>query len=369
MASRNQAEVNCFSNSRDDASPFSNLAPVCYICREYRSSRRALICEDDLPHSLVTGGAGFIGSHLVEALLARGRSVVVLDDLSTGSLANLAAVHNHPRLRFVRDTIANEKHLDELLDEADEIFHLAAVVGVRRVLNEPQRTVATNIEPVEAILRYLERYPKPLFLASTSEVYGKNPKSPLAEDDDLVFGPTTRGRWVYACSKAIDEYLALAQHQRTGLPAVIGRFFNVVGPRQVGEYGMVLPRFVDCALEGRPLLVHGDGRQVRCFAHVADVVDAILQLMANPSAFGRVFNLGSDAPITIRELADAVVRAVNPQAVVEHIAYEKVFPLGFEDIRCRIPDLARVRQTIGYQPRHGLEDILRAVADSKRPAP
>jgi UDP-glucose 4-epimerase len=319
-----------------------------------------------LLHSLVTGGAGFIGSHLVEALLARGRRVVVLDDLSTGSLANLDAVRTHPQLHFVRDSILNEQHLNELLEEADEVYHLAAVVGVRRVLDDPERTVATNVEPVEAMLRYLEHHPKPLFLASTSEVYGKNPKSPLAEDDDLVFGPTTRGRWVYACSKAIDEYLALAQHQRAGLPVVIGRFFNVVGPRQVGEYGMVLPRFVDCALQGRPLLVHGDGRQVRCFAHVADVVDAILKLMACPSAYGRVFNLGSDMPVTIRELADTVVRLVNPQAEVEHIAYEKAFPSGFEDIRCRIPDLSRVRQTIDYQPRFALEDIIHAVVAAKR---
>ncbi|HTU89067.1 MAG TPA: NAD-dependent epimerase/dehydratase family protein [Gemmataceae bacterium] len=317
-------------------------------------------------HSLVTGGAGFIGSHLVEALLARGRSVIVLDDLSTGSLANLERVRGNPQLRFVHDTIANEKHLEELLDEADEVYHLAAVVGVRRVLAEPERTVATNVEPVEAILRYLSRRPKPLFLASTSEVYGKNPKTSLAEDDDLVFGPTTRSRWVYACSKAIDEYLALAQHQREGLPVVIGRFFNVAGPRQVGQYGMVLPRFVDQALAGGPLVVHDDGKQVRCFAHILDVVDAILKLMACPSAPGRVFNLGSDMPVSIRELAEIVVRLVNPSAAIEHVSYEQAFPPGFEDIRCRIPDLTRVRQTIDYRPGHGLEDIIREVLAWKR---
>lgn len=316
--------------------------------------------------SLVTGGAGFIGSHLVEALLARGHRAIVLDDLSTGSLANLATVRTHPQLRFVRDTIANEKHLDELLDEADEIYHLAAVVGVRRVLDDPERTVATNVEPVEAILRYLTDHPKPLFLASTSEVYGKNPKSPLAEDDDLVFGATTRSRWVYACSKAIDEYLALAQHRRTGLPVAIGRFFNVVGPRQVGHYGMVLPGFVDRALAGEPLLVHNDGLQVRCFAHVADIVDAILKLMATPAAYGRVFNLGSDSPVTIRELAENVVRLVEPSATIEHISYENAFPSGFEDIRHRIPDLTRIRQTIDYRPRHTLESIIRDVLLWKR---
>ncbi len=311
--------------------------------------------------SFVTGGAGFIGSHLVEALLANGRRVVVLDDLSTGSLANLEAVRNHPSLRFVHGSIINANLLGELLGEADEVYHLAAVVGVRRVLAQPQQTVTTNVDPVETILRHLGARPKPLFLASTSEVYGKNPKSPLAEDDDLVFGPTTRSRWVYACSKAIDEYLALAQHQRDGLPVVIGRFFNVVGPRQMGRYGMVLPNFVDQALAGGPLTVHDDGRQVRCFAHVADVVDAILKLMACPTAFGRVFNLGSDHPVTIRELAELVVRLVNPAASIEHVSYANAFPPGFEDIRSRIPDLSRVQQTVDYRPRYELEDIIRNV--------
>jgi UDP-glucose 4-epimerase len=319
-----------------------------------------------LIHSFVTGGAGFIGSHLVEALLASGRRVVVLDDLSTGSLANLERVRDNPQLRFVRDSITNESCLGGLLDEADEIYHLAAVVGVRRVMAEPVQTVATNVDPVEAILRRLSVRPKPFFLASTSEVYGKNPKTPLAEDDNLVFGSTTRSRWVYACSKAIDEYLALAQHQRTGLQVVIGRFFNVVGPRQVGQYGMVLPRFVDQALKGGPLLVHDDGRQVRCFAHVADVVDAILKLMACSMAYGRVYNLGSETPVTIRELAEKVVRLVNPGASIEHIPYDKVFSSGFEDIRNRIPDLTRVRQTIDYRPRRGLDDIIRDVLAWKR---
>jgi UDP-glucose 4-epimerase len=314
-----------------------------------------------LTTSLVTGGAGFIGSHLVEALLARGRRVVVLDDLSTGSLANLEDARDNPNLHFVQDSINNEMHLSELLDEADEVYHLAAVVGVRRVLADPEGTVATNVEPVEAILRRLSVRPKPLFLASTSEIYGKNPKSPLAEEDDLVFGTTTRSRWVYACSKAIDEYLALAQHRRDGLPVVIGRFFNVAGPRQVGNFGMVLPRFVDQARKGGPLLVHDDGQQVRCFAHVADMVDAIVKLMACPAANGCVFNLGSDTPMTIRELAETVVRLVNPAAAIEHVSYEKAFPAGFEDIRHRIPDLTRVRQTIDYRPSHGLEDILRDV--------
>ena len=310
--------------------------------------------------SLVTGGAGFIGSHLVESLLADGRRVVVLDDLSTGAAANLDAVRGHPHLQIVLDSITNADRLGRLADEADEIYHLAAVVGVRLVLEEPERTVATNLGPTETLLRRLAEKPKPLFLASTSEVYGKNPKSPLAEDDDLVLGPTDRVRWVYAASKALDEYLALAAHRRTGLPVVIGRFFNVVGPRQVGRYGMVLPRFVDQALGGGPLVVHDDGRQVRCFGHVADVIDGVRRLMSCPAAFGHVFNLGSDVPVSIRGLAETVVRLVDPALAIEHVPYEQAFGAGFEDIRHRVPDLARVRRAVHYRPRHSLEDIVRA---------
>jgi UDP-glucose 4-epimerase len=311
--------------------------------------------------SLVTGGAGFIGSHLVESLLADGRRVVVLDDLSTGDAANLDAVREHPNLRVVLDSIANEARLAELLEEADEVYHLAAVVGVRLVLEDPDRTVATNVGPTEVLLHRLAARPRPLFLASTSEVYGKTSKMPLAEDDDLVLGPTTRGRWIYACSKALDEYLALAHHRRSRLPVVIGRFFNVVGPRQIGRYGMVLPRFVDQALAGGPLVVHDDGRQVRCFAHVRDVVGAVRQLMACPEAAGCVFNLGSDVPVTIRALAESVVRLVNPALEIEHVPYERAFEPGFEDIRNRVPDLTRVREAIGYRPRHSLDDIIREV--------
>jgi UDP-glucose 4-epimerase len=318
--------------------------------------------------ALVTGGAGFIGSHLVEALLAAGRRVVVLDDFSTGALANLAAVRDHPQLRLVADSITNEARLRELLDTADEVYHLAAVVGVRRVLDEPEQTVATNVGPTEVLLRRLAERPRPLFLASTSEVYGKNPKVPLAEDDDLVLGPTPRGRWIYACSKALDEYLALAYYQRHRLPVVVGRFFNVVGPRQVGRYGMVLPRFVDQALSGGPLVVYDDGSQVRCFAHVADVVRAVLGLMACPAAVGRVFNLGSDVPVTVRGLAELVVRVVDPSLDIEHIPYSVAYAPGFEDIRCRVPDLTRVRETTGYRPWHDLEAVVREVVAWRRPA-
>jgi UDP-glucose 4-epimerase len=341
---------------------------------------------------LVTGGAGFIGSHLVEALLAAGRKVLVIDDLSTGLAANLQKVQNHPHLRLVIDNVANDTRLAELVREAEEVYHLAAVVGVRLVLEDPVRTVTTNVGPTETLLRLCagsgdprtthgdprttgSGQPKPLFLASTSEVYGKNPKSPLAEDDDLVLGPTSKGRWIYACSKAMDEFLALS-YARSGSPVIIGRFFNVVGPRQVGRFGMVLPRFVDQALAGGPLVVYDDGSQVRCFAHVADIVRAVLDLMACPAALGRVFNLGSDEPVTIRGLAEKVAAAVNPDSIVhgysdpalaiEHVPYTTAYAAGFEDIQCRIPDLTRIRQTIEYRPRHCLDDIVREVVAWKR---
>lgn len=312
--------------------------------------------------ALVTGGAGFIGSHLVEALLAAGRRVVVLDDFSTGTAANLAAVRTHPALTLVTGCITHPEPLLSLIDQADQIYHLAAVVGVRRVLDHPERTVATNIGPVEMILRRLESRPdKRLFLASTSEVYGKNPKQPLAEDDDIVLGPTTRSRWVYAASKALDEYLALAAHQRSGLAVVIGRFFNVVGPRQVGEFGMVLPRFIDAARAGQPLLVHGTGAQVRCFAHVADIVPAVIALMDRSDTVGRAYNLGSDQPTTIRELAETVARLVTPAARIEYVPYERAFGANFEDIPVRIPDLTRIRATLAYAPRQDLTSIVRDV--------
>ncbi|HEV3203894.1 MAG TPA: GDP-mannose 4,6-dehydratase [Gemmataceae bacterium] len=316
--------------------------------------------------SLVTGGAGFIGSHLVEALLAGGRRVLVIDDLSTGSLQNLDRVTHHANLIVVKESIANEKRLSELIDQADEIFHLAATVGVRLVLEDPMRTVATNVGPTESILRRLQGKNKPLFLASTSEVYGKNPKVPLAEDDDLVLGPTPKGRWIYGCSKALDEYLALSYHQRGQVPVIVGRFFNVVGPRQVGQYGMVLPRFIDQALAGGPVLVYDDGRQVRCFGHVSAVVRGIMDLMACPAALGQVFNLGSDQPVTIRELAEAVARAVVPKPPIEHVSYAAAYAPGFEDIRCRVPDLSKVRKTIGYQSGYELDDTIREIIAWKR---
>ena len=320
---------------------------------------------------LITGGAGFIGSHLAEAIIARGDSVTVVDDESTGSAKNLAAVQRHPRFTFVPGSVADRALVSRLVAEADEVYHLAAAVGVQLIAKDPIHTIETNIYPTELLLAELHRQHEQgrdvkLFLASTSEVYGKNPKATWTEEDDLVFGPTTRARWSYGVSKAVDEFLALAHWRDYGLPLVIARFFNVVGPRQTGSYGMVLPRFVDAALAGKPLIVHDDGRQVRCFAHVADVVRAVLELMQTPSALGRVFNIGSDQPISILELAQRVVGAIDPQTPIKFQSYAEAYSPDFEDVRSRVPDLTRLRETIDFQPRHTLDDAIREVIAWKR---
>jgi UDP-glucose 4-epimerase len=324
-----------------------------------------------MTHALVTGGAGFIGSHLVEALLARGDTVAVIDDLSTGSVANLESARANPRFTFQHASISDESLLRAAIAKADEVYHLAAAVGVQLIAADPIHTIENNINPTSMLLRLLReqvdagRQPK-LFLASTSEVYGKNPKPSWTEEDDLVLGPTSRPRWAYGASKAIDEFLALAYARQFGLRVVVGRFFNVVGPRQTGRYGMVLPRFVDAALSGQPLLVHDDGQQTRCFAHVADVVAAVLALTSNPAAAGGVFNIGSDRPVTILELAQRVIAAVDPRVAIEFQSYAEAFSPDFEDVRARVPDLTKLRRTIDYRPRFDLDQMIAAVIADKR---
>ena len=320
---------------------------------------------------LVTGGAGFIGSHLVEALLARGDRVRVIDDESTGSRENLAAVFDRPELSYTQGSVADHHLVRQLVDGAEEVYHLAAAVGVRLIASSPIRTIETNIRPTELLLEELGRchgrgQPVKLFLASSSEVYGKNPKPQWTEEEDLVFGPTTRPRWSYGASKAIDEFLALAYHGERGLPVVVGRFFNVVGPRQSGAYGMVLPRFVDAALAGGPLVVHDDGHQVRCFAHVSDVVRAVLGLIEAPQAVGGVFNIGSDRPVTILELARRVIAAVDPDLEIAFQSYADAYSSNFEDCRRRVPDLTRLRNLLDFQPKYQLEDVIREVIAWKR---
>jgi UDP-glucose 4-epimerase len=320
---------------------------------------------------LITGGAGFIGSHLTEALLARGDAVTVIDDESTGREDNLSAVRAHERLTFRRGSVSDIELVRQSLEGASEVYHLAAAVGVALIAKQPLQTIERNIYPTQLLLDELCRKSGSgqkvrFFLASTSEVYGKNPKAAWTEEDDLVFGPTTRPRWSYGVSKAVDEFLALACARQFGLPVVIGRFFNVVGPRQTGAYGMVLPRFVDAALAGECLIVHDDGRQVRCFAHVKDVVAAVVKLMETPAAAGHVYNIGSDQPVSILELAQRVVKLADSPSPIEYQSYAQAYDSDFEDIRHRVPELTRLRQTIGFAPRNDLDAIIRDVIAWKR---
>jgi UDP-glucose 4-epimerase len=307
---------------------------------------------------LVTGGAGFIGSHLTERLLADGHRVIVLDNLSTGRESNLAAVRQHPGLVLKHGSITDQMLLSNAVREADVIYHLAAAVGVKLVAEDPVLTIETNIYPTELLLRFAVQRNVPFFLASTSEVYGKNLKETWTEEDDLHFGPTMRPRWAYGCSKAIDEFLTLAYHSKFGLPAVIGRFFNVVGPRQVGNYGMVVPRFIDQAMAGGPIVVYDDGQQVRCFAHVREVVDTIVTLMNTRSAFGGIFNIGSDQPVSVQELAESVRKIVNSSVKIDYLPYSKAYGNDFEDVRRRVPDVSKLKQTIGRSPSLPLAEIL-----------
>jgi len=315
---------------------------------------------------LVTGGAGFIGSHLVDHLLARGDDVCVVDNLSTGRRANLPG--SHTRLRVIEMDLSAALAEFDRHDSFDEVYHLAAAVGVRLVIEQPIRAIETNVDQSAALLRFIAAMPRPcpVLIASSSEVYGKASKSPFSEDDDVVYGPTTATRWSYACSKAIDEFLALAYHAQRGVPCVVARFFNTVGPRQVGEYGMVLPRFIRAALDGRPPEVYGDGSASRCFCDVRDVVRALPRLLGEPKCHGRVFNVGSDRPITIAALADLVLRTLAVSITPRRIPYDAAYPPGFEDLRQRQPDLRRVREAVGFQPSIPLEQTIRDVADELR---
>lgn len=320
---------------------------------------------------LITGGAGFIGSHLTETLLAQGHRVTVIDDESTGRATNLDRVRDLPQFNLRRGTVSDPALIRSALEGVDEVYHLAAAVGVALIAKQPLQTIERNIYPTQLLLDELTaRHQKgqtiKFFLASTSEVYGKNPKPMWNEEDDLVFGATTRPRWSYGASKAIDEFLTLACARQWGLPVVIARFFNVVGPRQTGAYGMVLPRFVDAALKGEPVVVHDDGKQVRCFAHVADIVSAVVRLMDTPAALGRVFNIGSDRPVTILELAERTIAAANSSSRVQFQTYADAYDSDFEDIRHRVPDLTRLRTTIDYQPKFTLDDIIRDVIAWRR---
>jgi UDP-glucose 4-epimerase len=325
---------------------------------------RATDPEDNSPmRILITGGAGFIGSHLADELLTRGHAVSVLDDLSTGAIDNIRHLKHHPRFEYVVGTCHDRPLVAELVDSADITYHLAAAVGVELIVESPVRTIETNIHATEVVLNAASKKKKPVFVASTSEVYGKSEALPFKEDGDLLLGPTYKGRWSYACSKAIDEFLALAYWKERGLPTVIGRMFNTVGPRQTGRYGMVVPNLVGQALAGQPLTVFGDGTQSRCFCHVHDVVRALADLMMRDDLYGQLFNIGTQAEITIADLAEQVRGIVGSDSEITYVPYDVAYEPGFEDMHRRVPDITKIREVLAWEPRRSLEEIVVDVRD------
>ncbi len=316
--------------------------------------------------ALITGGAGFIGSHLAERLLARGNEVHVLDDLSTGSIENLERIKRHPSLHYYIDTVTNRHLTAELVDLCDVIYHLAAAVGVRLIVDSPVRTIETNIQGTEVVLSLAAKKGKRVLITSTSEVYGKREHTPFREDDDLVMGPPDKGRWSYACSKAIDEFLAIAYWKEKRVPTLIVRLFNTVGPRQTSQYGMVMPTLISQALEGQDLTVFGDGSQSRCFLHVDDAVTALIELAEHPEAVGEVYNVGSDEEVTILALAERIVRMTGSESRIVKVPYEEAYQEGFEDMMRRLPAISKVGDLIGWRPTMSLDDILTDMIEHER---
>jgi UDP-glucose 4-epimerase len=314
---------------------------------------------------LITGGAGFVGSHLADELLRRGHRIHVLDDLSTGAIDNVRHLKAHPGFEYTIESCGDAPVVAELVDSADVVYHLAAAVGVELIVESPVRTIENNVHTTEVVLAAASKKKKPVFLASTSEVYGKSTALPFREDGDLLLGPTFKGRWSYACSKAIDEFLALAYWKERGLPTVIGRMFNTVGPRQTGRYGMVVPNFVRQAIAGQPVTVFGDGNQSRCFCHVQDVVQALAGLMERDDLYGEVFNIGSQSEITIRALASKVIDLVGSDAPVTYVPYEKAYEEGFEDMQRRVPDISKINSVLGWEPTRTLDQIVLDVRDQQ----
>jgi UDP-glucose 4-epimerase len=317
---------------------------------------------------LITGGAGFVGSHLAEALLARGDEVFVLDDLSTGSIENISHLKPNPKFHYTIDSVTNEPLLAEMLDRCDTVVHLAAAVGVKLIVEAPVRTIETNVHGTEVVLKHASKKKKLVLIASTSEVYGKSAAVPFTEDADLVLGPTSKHRWAYACSKMIDEFLALAYWKERKLPVIIVRLFNTVGPRQTGQYGMVVPNFVRQALSGEPITVFGDGTQSRSFTYVGDVVKAVVALINEPRAIGQVFNIGNGKEISIGNLARRIKEMTGSSSPIVTIPYDQAYEAGFEDMPRRVPDISRIRALIGYEPQVELDEILsRVIASFRQP--
>lgn len=318
---------------------------------------------------LVTGGAGFIGSHLCDLLIGAGESVQVLDDLSTGRMENLCSLKDHPAFECTIGSVADDRLVGELVREADVVVHLAAAVGVRLIVEQPVRAIETNVHCTEVVLEHADQTKTPVLLASTSEVYGKSDALPFSEDGDLQLGPPTKARWAYACSKAIDEFLAMAYWHERALPITVVRLFNTVGPRQTGNYGMVLPRLVGQALAGEPLSVYGDGSQTRCFCHVADVVQALTGLIGSEQAYGGVFNVGATNEISILELAKTIIELTGSSSQIAETPYDEVYGRGFEDMYRRVPAIAKVQDLIGWSPTRSLEDVIRDVVADQLQSP
>ncbi len=313
--------------------------------------------------TLITGGAGFIGSHLAEKQLAAGHEVFIIDDLSTGSLENIAGIEKHGNLHFILDTIRDESIMENLIKQVDQVFHLAAAVGVKWIIDNPLRSIQTNVLGSEIVLRLSAKYKKKVLLASTSEIYGKKTESPFSEEDDRLLGSTHISRWSYSNTKALDEFWALAYHREKKLPVIIVRLFNTCGPRQTGQYGMVIPRFVKQALLGHPITVHGDGQQSRCFAYVGDVLTGITKLMDTPAAVGQIFNLGNNQSITILQLAEKIKKMTDSSSPIEFIPYEEAYEQGFEDMPERTPDLTKIKNLIGYQPQVDIDELLHRIIE------
>jgi UDP-glucose 4-epimerase len=309
---------------------------------------------------LITGGAGFIGSHLVEALISRGDQVVVFDNLSTGSTSNLSRINE--KIIFEQGNICDKASIDKLVAESDYVVHLAAALGVFNIVNKPLESLKTNLQGSENVLAACDKYRKPVLIASTSEIYGKNDKVPLNEEDDRIIGHPLKSRWSYSEAKAVDESLAYFYYLENKLPIRIVRFFNTVGPRQVGHYGMVVPRFISAAVKNAPLSVYGSGDQIRCFCHVTDAVKALLLVMDSDKAVGQVFNIGNNSQISIMELAKKVIEITGSKSIIEKIAYEKAYPEGFEDMQRRVPDISKIKQVLGWEPEINLDQIIKDIA-------
>jgi len=315
---------------------------------------------------LITGGAGFVGSHLADKLIGDGHEITIIDDLSTGRYSNVEHLEGRKNFRLIIDTVLNEKLMEELIRETDRVFHMASAVGVKLIMEHPVKTIETIFRGTDVVLGFCSRYRKRVLVPSTSEVYGKGASVPFREDDDLLTGSTDKHRWAYACAKTLDEFLALAHWKETRLQVVVVRLFNTVGPRQTGQYGMVVPNFVKSAIKNEPLTVHGDGTQSRCFGHVSDVVEGLTKAMESPECFGQVVNLGNDEEVTIKGLAEKAIEMTGSTSEIRYIPYDEAYGEGFEDMQRRVPSLEKAQRLIGYQPTRKLEDIINDVADQFR---